>query len=167
MTTRSLSLREIPRAGDERQVERVLASTGFFRDEEIEVGVEVVHDGRARGLESGYRFLFADASDDGRDLAGFTCYGNIACTVGSYDLYWIAVDAARRGHGIGRWLLSETELRIRALGGRRVYAETSGSAQYDPTHLFYERSGYSLVAKIPDFYRVGDPKWIYAKVLMR
>ena len=35
-------------------------------------------------------------------MIGYVCYGPIACTVGSFDLYWIAVDRRRaRGRGSG------------------------------------------------------------------
>jgi len=33
------------------------------------------------------------------------------------------------------------------------------------TTQFYERTGYSLVARVPNFYRLGDDKLIYAKTL--
>ena len=65
----------------------ILTSTGFFYREEIEIGVDLALDRLDRGAESGYSFLFADVS--GR-VAGYTCFGEIPCTFGSFDLYWIA-----------------------------------------------------------------------------
>ena len=35
-------------------------------------------------------------------VVGYACYGPIACTVASYDLYWIAVDPQFQRHGIGQ-----------------------------------------------------------------
>jgi ribosomal protein S18 acetylase RimI-like enzyme len=162
-----LRLREEPRASDEAEIRRIVESTRFFRADEADVAAELVRERLQRGLESGYLFVFADPIDDacGR-LVGYTCYGEIACTLGSYDLYWIAVDDAYRGRHVGQWLLEETERRIAARGGRRVYIETSGSDLYAPTQGFYTRCGYVLEAKLEHFYTHGDPKLIYGKGLV-
>ena len=97
--------------------------------------------------------------------AGYACYGPIACTVWSYDLYWIAVDPAHQGRGLGRALVEESERLIRDAGGRRVYIETSGKPQYVPTRGFYERCGYRLDVELAEFYGPGDSKVVYVKAL--
>jgi ribosomal protein S18 acetylase RimI-like enzyme len=104
-------------------------------------------------------------AERGGRLVGYTCYGLIAATEGSYDLYWIAVEAARQRAGIGAAVLAETERLIRAAGGRRIYAETSGRSEYVPTRGFYERNGYAEEARLKDFYRPGDDKVIYVKAV--
>lgn len=157
-----LVLRGTVQPPDAAAVREIVASTGFFSPAEVDVAVELVDDRLARGGASSYRFVFADHA--GRTL-GYTCYGEIACTVGSYDLYWIAVLAEARGGGLGRRLLVETEQRIAAAGGRRVYVETSSRAQYAPTRAFYERCGYAVAAELPDFYAPGDGKVIFVKAV--
>ncbi len=147
---------------DPQRVRRIVESTGYFCPAEVDVAVELVEERLARGPASGYHFLFAD--HNGQTI-GYTCYGPIAATAGSFDLYWIAVDQAFRGKGIGRALLACTELRIRAMGGRRVYIETSNRPQYAPTRVFYEKAGYQKEAVLKDFYRPGDDKVIYVKRL--
>lgn len=161
-----LSLREEPRATDEAEIRRIVESTEFFRPDEADVAAELVRERLERGLESGYHFVFADPREaDGARVVGYTCYGEIPCTVGSYDLYWIAVDDAMRGRHVGQWLLEETERRIAARGGRRVYIETSGSELYAPTQGFYTRCGYVLEATLAHFYQHDDPKLMYVKAL--
>lgn len=157
-----LKLRSSVMDSDEGAVRRIVRSTGFFTEPEIEIAAELVRERLERGEASGYEFLFADS---GTQAVGYTCWGEIPCTVGSYDLYWIAVDAARRGEGIGGWLLRLTEDRVREAGGRRIYIETSGRELYVPTQGFYLRQGYDLVAKLEEFYAAGDPKLVYAKAL--
>ena len=56
--------------------------------------------------------------------------------------------------------------RIQA-GGRRVYVETSGRAQYEPTRRFYEACGYAREAVLTDFYAPGDDKVIYGQSLVK
>ena len=98
-------------------------------------------------------------------VAGYACFGPIACTTASYDLFWIAVHPDFQGRGLGRRLLSQAERLIREAGGRRIYVETSQRAQYDSTRAFYESTGYRLESVLPDFYAPGDGKAVYCKVL--
>ncbi len=132
--------RELPPAGvtlrddvttdDVMAVRRIVAATGFFRPDEIGVAVELVEERITKGAQSGYEFLFAAHQGV---VIGYACYGLIACTRGSFDLYWIAVDPAWQQQGIGRILLGEVERRIEDAGGRHIYIETSGREQYAPT----------------------------------
>ena len=144
------------------RVHRIVASTGFFSDEERQIAVELVQERLEKGPRSGYHFLLAMK---GPELAGYTCFGPIPGTRDRYDLYWIVVsDSLRRG-GLGGRLLSRTEERILAMGGRRVYADTSSRPQYAPTRSFYEKCGYRREALLEDFYSEGDSKVIYVKRL--
>jgi ribosomal protein S18 acetylase RimI-like enzyme len=43
--------------------------------------------------------------------------------------------------------------------------ETSSQETYGGTIQFYERTGYELVGKIPEYYKPGDDKLIFAKRL--
>jgi GNAT superfamily N-acetyltransferase len=158
----SWNLRETVQASDVAVVREIVASAGFFLPAEIEVAVELVQERLARGERSGYSFVFGEL--EGRTVA-YTCYGPIACTVGSYDLYWIAVHAQYRRRGLGRVILEATEQRIAQAGARRIYIETSGRPQYVPTQGFYEQCGYVVEARLPDFYAPGDAKIVYCKVL--
>ena len=162
MTQPTVNLRETVHAGDVESVREIVSSTGFFAGHEVDVAVELVQERLARGPASGYFFLFAELV--GRTIA-YACYGPIACTVGSYDLYWIAVHTDYQRHGLGKLLVHATEERIAQAGGRRVYIETSGRPQYEPTQRFYERCGYDAEAVLAEFYAPGDPKIVYSKAL--
>ena len=62
-------------------------------------------------------------------------------------------------------LIERTETAIAAMGGTRIYIETSSRSLYEPTRGFYLKHGYKQEALIKDFYAPGDSKIIYAKVL--
>jgi GNAT superfamily N-acetyltransferase len=147
---------------DRNRVREIVTSTGVFSPVEIDVAVELVDERLDKGLPSGYFFVFAER--DGRTL-GYTCYGPIALTEASYDLFWIAVDKSFQGQKIGQLLLEKSEELIRKAGGRQIYIETSNRAQYHPTRAFYLRSGYQQEALLKDFYGPGDDKVIYSKML--
>lgn len=147
-------------ADDRRVVREIVESTGYFSAAESDVAVELVDERLAKGLASGYHFVFLEL--DGR-CVGYACYGPIACTVHSYDLYWIAVHRDCQRHGFGQRLVAICEEEIGRLRGRRIYVETSGREQYRSTRQFYERCHYELAARLPDFYDEGDDKLVYVK----
>jgi D-alanine-D-alanine ligase len=157
-----MKLRDTVNDSDVGAVREIVASTGFFTAAEIDVAVELVQERLARGPASGYFFVFGEL--DGRTVA-YTCYGPIACTVGSYDLFWIAVHEQYQRRGLGRMILEATEQCIAQAGARRIYIETSGRPLYVPTQAFYERCGYVAEARLVDFYAPGDTKIVYVKRL--
>ena len=147
---------------DREAVLALVAATGFFRHEEVEVAREVLDDALAAGHEGHYRSFVA--LEDGV-VAGWSCFGPTPGTRGTFDLYWIAVAPDRQGRGIGAALMADAEHRIRELDGRVVVVETSGRALYAPTRRFYETLGYAETARIADFYVPGDDKIVLVKRL--
>ncbi len=161
-----LSFRETVEQADTRRIRQLVASTGYFSETEIDIAVELVEEFLAKGPASGYLFLFAEqTSGTDSTVVGYVCYGEIPCTMGSYDIYWVAVDPACQGQGIGKRLLHETEQRMRQLAGRHVYAETSGRPQYANTRQFYEHCGYEVASELLDFYGPGDSRVTFCKKL--
>jgi len=116
--------------GDYGQIREILESSGFFRPEEVVVALELVEEGQKNGNESGYYFITARAKNR---VIAYSCYGPIPLTFNRWDIYWIAVTDRFRGKRIGGMLLEKTEERIRALGGKKAYIETSSSHLYAPT----------------------------------
>jgi ribosomal protein S18 acetylase RimI-like enzyme len=154
--------REEPRPSDIQIVRDIVVSSGFFSEAEIEVAVELVQERLNKGLPSGYHFIFAERKGD---VIGYSCFGPIPCTVESYDVYWIALKNELRGEGLGQLILKRVENKIREMGGRRIYVETSSRDQYKPTQSFYTRCGYREEAVLKDFYSPGDHKVIFLKVV--
>lgn len=153
-------MRDSVTAADIQAVERIAAATGFFREGELEVAVELIRTRVEQGSQSGYHFLFAESEGE---VIGFACYGLIPCTILRFDLYWIVVAPQEQRRGIGQRLMEQVEVRVREAGGRYIYIETSGKEQYAPTRNFYQRCGYEPVATLKDFYDDGDDKLIWRK----
>lgn len=147
------------RASDRAAVERITRSSGLFREDEIPVAVEVFD--AAAGGDPSYTALAAEA--DGR-VVGWICWGPTPCTLGTWDLYWMAVDPTLQGTGVGTALIREMEHRLAGLA-RMIVVETAGRADYAGTRAFYEARGYRAVATIPDFYAPGDDQIAYVKYL--
>ncbi len=160
--TDTVQVREGITAGDILAVRDIAGSSGFFRKDEIEVAVGLAQESLEKGGESGYHFLFADLS--GKPV-GFICFGPIPCTIGSFDIYWMAVMEEIRGQGLGNKLLGEAERAVTRSGGRMIYIETSSTEKYEPTRRFYLKAGYVEEARLKDFYLEGDDKLIYSRAI--
>ena len=138
VSNKSITLRYDVREQDLTTVREIVESTGFFYPPEVDVAVELVDERLRKGEASGYFFAFAEL--DGRTV-GYACYGPIACTASSFDIFWIAIHSDAQRHGMGKWLMSVTEELIFSQGGERIYVETSGREHYLPTRKFYDRCG--------------------------
>ena len=146
---------------DKEQIHNITARAGVFSQEEID-SVPVMFDEYLQygTLDSGYHFI---VYREGEQVLGFAIYGRRDLAHGVFDLYWIAVDPNARRKGVGSALITASEEAVRAMGGRIIIAETSGTAEYESTREFYVRTGYVNEATIKDFYSVGDDLKIFVK----
>jgi len=147
-----------PTPDDRFAVREMLTRCGAFTDEEVRVALEMFD----AGLTGDYSLLGIDA--DGA-LRAYACFGKATLTERSWYLYWICVDPAAQATGVGRALQSAVEDRVRELGGERLVLETSGRPDYTRARTFYERAGFTVHGRIPDFYKQGDDCLIYGKML--
>jgi GNAT superfamily N-acetyltransferase len=157
-TVVSPHLRHLTRA-DRDRVEEITRAVALFREDEIAVALEVLDEAVGGGPGNTYSLLGAEV--EGR-LAGWICWGPTPCTLGTYDLYWMAVDPRLQGTGVGTALLEEMERRIAGLA-RLIIIETTGRQDYAATRQFYQARGYRPVSTIPDFYAPGDDQVVFVK----
>ena len=156
-----LAIRGLQRA-DRPAIARVLETCGAFQDHEVAIGLELVDESLDPGPSTDYRWFLAER---GGEVVGFACFGPVPLTVGTFDLYWIAVGPEARGTGAASRLDEAVTEAVRGLGGRWLLAETSSTPPYGPAHSFYARRGYRLLGRIEDFYRPGDDRLTFGKRL--
>lgn len=161
-TSRTIGYRTEPVARDLTSLRELVDTIDIFYSEERSVAVELLEERLRLGPASGYSFVFADLDDR---LAGYTAWGRIPLTKSSFDLYWIAVRPDLQGLGIGRELMRRTEAEVVALGGGRIYVETSSRDVYRATRDFYVRAGYPEVARFDHFYAQDDAKVVYCRAV--
>jgi ribosomal protein S18 acetylase RimI-like enzyme len=152
-------LREL-RAGDLPELERILVATEAFTAAEVTVAMELLEIVINQPEQRDYEVAVAEALGK---VAGYVLFGQVAATIGSFDLYWIAVDPAAQGTGVGQRLMEHVEEEARKRGGRMVCLETSSQGGYNRTRSFYEKAGYLLESRIRDFYKPGDDRLTYVK----
>jgi len=148
---------------DRARVAELLVSTAVFSRDEIDVALQLfdatVRDQVDAGADDAHvpDYEFTGAFD-GERLLGYACAGPTPATDGTFDLYWLAVDAASQGKGIGTALVREVERELHERGARMLLVETSSRPDYSDTRAFYARCGYSEAARIKDFYAPADDR---------
>ena len=170
---------------DRARVAEILRSTENFRNEEVDVALELFDASFAdpdytfvgvgtSGLgtrDSAPRSECVDRGDEHPEdvpspaLLGFACYGPSMSTDRTFDLYWIAVDRAAQGTGCGSVLLQEVERRLEVLQARMLVIETSSRSDYTATRGFYLKRGYVEAARVREFYAPSDDRIILTKRL--
>lgn len=148
------------RRDDIPQIEEILVATDAFTDEEIAIALELLETVVATPQQQDYEVV---VNEIGEHVAGYALFGPVPLTAGTYDLYWIAVDPARQGSGVGRRLMKYVEDVVRQRGGRLLCLETSSQGGYLRTRQFYEQGGYVEESRIRDFYKPGDDRLTYVK----
>lgn len=148
-------------------IEELLVGTAAFSAEEVAVALEVFdgcHPERPQGVEGSapppFDYECIGAFDEGDALVGYACFGPTPATDGTYDLYWLAVDAAAQRRGVGRALVRWVEQELGVRGARLLVVETSSRADYSHTREFYARGGYTEAARVRDFYAPADDRII-------
>jgi len=146
---------------DKPVVMDLIKATDMFTPGEIEVAEELIDDYLLRPDQKDYRAVVVETRDGG--VGGYMTWGPTPLAEGAYDLYWMAVSPSEQGKGRGKALLRWLEDEVRKRDGRMIVIETSSQPKYHGTRQFYIDLDYKEVARVPDFYRAGDDRVIYAK----
>ena len=134
-------------------IREVIESSGVFSPEEMDIAIELADERLKKGAKSGYHFLIVERYGK---MAGYACFGKVAGTRSSFDLYWIAVHRDLHNLDVGKALLKKSESVILEMGGERIYIETSSRRIYKAARLFYSHCGYKKEAVLKDFYSPGE-----------
>jgi len=148
---------------DRDKIEKILVDTKNFNEDEIKIAMELIDVYLSIADQKDYE-IFVDA--DGEVVNGYVCIGPRPLTVGTYDLYWIAVNPFVQARGIGSGLVKYIEDYLKEKSTRLVLIETSGKPGYEKERKFYEKNRYDKFVEIKDFYNVGDSLVIYGKYIL-
>ena len=150
------------RPDDRPYLLEALRSDETFNQEEVSVALELIDNALERGQHD-YSVRVADLHE--RQAAGYICFGRTPMTASTYDLYWVVTHAQARGHGVASSLVKAMEEELPLRGARSVRVETSQQESHDAARRLYDRLGYPITARFPDFYREGDDLIVYFKKL--
>jgi GNAT superfamily N-acetyltransferase len=113
--------------------------------------------------EPDYTALGADV--EGR-LVGWICWGPTPCTLGTYDLYWMAVDPVGQHVGVGSALLAGDGKAARRTGAAHRWLRPRDEQTTRIPAASIQARGYLETARIPDFYAPGDDLVVCTKRLV-
>jgi len=148
-------------ARDKGAVLGLVRATGFFTPAEVDVAEELMDVYLGKPDQKDYDVVVVEG--EGGAPAGYMTWGPTPLAEGAYDLYWMAVAPSEQGKGRGKELVRWLEGEVDGRHGRVIIIETSSQPKYHGTRQFYIDLGYKEVARVPDFYRAGDDRVIYAK----
>ncbi len=148
---------------DRAALHAMLIKTRAFTPQEIDVAMELIDIVLKDKNQKDYTiYCMVDEQDQ---PVGYICYGPVPMTDGTFDLYWIAVDPDLQSQGAGSKLMDFLEGELRKMGARMLLADTSSIAEYEKTRRFYEKKGFREVARVPDYYYVGNDRITFCKKL--
>ncbi len=156
-----LSIRRVEPA-DLDSIHWIAASTGVASGSDIAAALERMDAAVVLGEDSAHQVYMLE---DGGVPVGFMCFGSVARTQGTWQLFAIGVDSTGHGKGFGRHLLAYAESEVRRRGGRLLLVETSSSEADAGAVAFYERTGFGLMARIVGFFRQGEDKLFLGKAI--
>jgi GNAT superfamily N-acetyltransferase len=146
---------------DKGPVMDLIRATGFFTPAEVDVAEELIDVYLEDPEQKDYRIVVVE--NENKDAVGYMTWGPTPLAEDAYDLYWMAVAPSEQGKGRGKALVLWLEDEVRRLAGRMIIIETSSQPKYHGTRQFYIDLDYQEVARVPDYYRAGDDRVIYAK----
>lgn len=140
---------------------RVAESCGLFKPEELG-DLDGMINALIAGELEGHRWVALE--EDGLVKAA-AYYAPETFTDGVWNLYFIGVMADLQGKGHGSTILQHIENELRSQGQRILIIETSGLDGFELTRMFYDRHGYTVEARIRDYYQEGEDKVVFWKKL--
>lgn len=150
---------------DRNSILHLLEKTPQFTYEERQCALELVDLYIKQGEQSGYDFFISKDADD--KFLGYICFGKIPLTDACYDIYWIVINTERQNNGVGALLMGAVEEKLRNLGARKIFVETSSQKSYTSANSFYQKMDFRLISCIKNFYKIGDDKLVYVKEIER
>jgi ribosomal protein S18 acetylase RimI-like enzyme len=92
---------------DRARLLSMLIKTRAFTSAEIDVAMELIDIVLKDPIQKDYQIYCM--VDDQDQVIGYICYGSTPMALGTFDLYWIAVDPDFQEQGVGSKLLSFLE----------------------------------------------------------
>jgi len=148
---------------DKEPVLNLIRATDMFTPAEVGVAEELIDIYFGKPDQKDYHVVVIE--NDRKDTVGYMTWGPTPLAEDGYDIYWMAVSPAEQGRGRGKALIGWLEDEVRRRDGRMIIIETSSQPKYLGTRQFFSDMDYQEVARVPDFYRAGDDRVIYAKYL--
>lgn len=146
---------------DKPAVLQVAESCSLFQPEELGE-LDGMIDAFLSGALEGHQWL---ALHEAHQIKAAAYYAPETFADGVWNLYFIGVLANQQGKGHGSAILKHVEQELTNEGQRILIIETSGLDGFELTRKFYDQHGYTVEARIRDYYQEGEDKVVFWKKL--
>ena len=154
-------------SADRAAVDTLLRATGNFCDAELAIAHELMDIATTDPEQDDYHaYVAVTELPNTESVIGFLVVGPTPATVGTWDLYWIAVAPSHYGSGVAQALQQHAESLVRARHGYWLIAQTSSQPSYERTQAFYRKEGYEPLGAFPITTLQGDDLIIFGKRLV-
>lgn len=86
------------------------------------------------------------------EVVGVTMYRREEQSQNYYKIEWFVVKKSLQNRGHGTFLMQEAFNRIKSMGGKHVYVETSYEKHNETAKHFYEKLGFKKMGVLPDYF---------------
>ena len=145
------------------RIKEIAVAAGMFSIDEAEFFDEMLS-GALDGSLQDHQWLVVETSEG--SVIGAAQFAPEPFADRMWNLYFIAVDPAHQGGGVGSDVMSHVEADLSRRGvdeARTLVVETSSTDQYASARTFYANLGYDEEARIREFYGPGDHKVVFWK----
>ncbi|MEQ8824907.1 MAG: GNAT family N-acetyltransferase [Filomicrobium sp.] len=143
-------------------VVNIASSIGLFEPEEIPA-LSSMFDAYLSG-ELGDQHHWIIAKETG-SVVGTAYYAPEMFAQNVWNVYFIGVHPDSQRHSVGGSLMKYIENNLRSQNQRMVLVETSSLPHLEKARSFYKKLNYEQEATIRDYYKSGDDKIVFRKVL--
>lgn len=113
-------------------------------------------------LDDGHTWV---TDEDECELCGVAYYAPTPFADRTWDLLMIAVRPDYQRRGRGTELIRHVEKALQTSGQRLLLVDTSGLPSYNYARAFYTKCGFEEEARIRDFYKAGEDKVVFRRLL--
>ncbi len=161
MSTTTAIIR-VAKPDDTNTIMNLAQAVGLFEGEELEELGGMLTGYFEDSLGEGHSWIVCD--DGG--VVGVAYFAPEQYAYGVYNLYFIAVHPKYQGKGYGTAIVNYVEKTLAEQEVRLLLVETSGLPNFELTRKFYRKQRYEEEARIRDYYKAGNDKIIFRKVLV-
>ncbi|SFS59975.1 N-acetyltransferase [Paenibacillus sp. BC26] len=111
-------------------------------------------------LTSDYEYRFVQ--NEQNEMIGVIGYLQNEQQTGGYYLDYLVVHKKYRNHGIASLLLTDMTEVLRSRAARYLLTYTCDTDIYKPVRRLFERQGFTLAGRCPDYYFEGEDRLIYS-----
>jgi ribosomal protein S18 acetylase RimI-like enzyme len=110
--------------------------------------------------------LFWYAEDQEGQIVGINCVAENEQQTGGFSWDYIVVHRHFRKTGVANSLIGQMFDYMQAMNARYIVTYTCDLPEYTRIRQLFERSGFSLVGRCPDYYYEGEDRLIYYRKLV-